>query len=431
MEKNRLELRNKKFMSSGFNGKIGNPVKWRKIKRAEGFLAHRYIERILSIESSSDDAKKILEQFEPVEINDNKLVSLVEKLKFLLKFNDLTQSVLALLGNLTLYSDTGSILIVQSGLFIEILNLLQSDQNIYTESVIICIGNILLSFNSSQPWILSLSIPFHILNYLSGDYEKPDVTLKASLWCFWCLIHTENIDFKGISLILSIVPELFEYHELHKELFQILLSLSSSNYNSLPDLEKIGFILCTLELTDHSSQIYTILILNNLSEFYELRKYSKDCVKKFIGKNNEVNIATFEYFSKIDLEILLGDWDLVLVCIEWCKSEEVKLKKSSSFLLRKIVGGMGQGEVCLKFNFEVLCLFRDILIKGEVEIEKCVIDTCRILLKAGLKEQFIEAGCLEMLSVMYYECKGEANGSILELIKEYFEQHDSFEIFQN
>jgi len=424
MEKNRLELRNKKFMSSGFDGNIGNPVKWRKIKRAEGFLAHRYIERILSIESSSDDAKQILEHFEPVGINDNKLLPLVEKLQFLLKFNDLTQSVLTLLGNLTLCSDSVSILIVQSGLFIEILNLLHSDQNSFTESVLICIGNILLSLKTSQSWINPLQIPFHIHNYLIGDYEKPDTTLKASLWCYWCLVHTENIDFQGLSLILSIIPELFEYNELHKELFQILLTLTSNKYSPLPGLEKVAFMLCELELSNCTSQIYFILILNHLSQFNELRKRSKDCVKKFIGWNDEVNVAAFEYISKIDLEILLDDWDLVLVCIEWCGSGEVKVSKSSSFLLRKIVGGMSQGDVCFRFNVEVLSLFKDVLNRCEAEIEKCFIDICRILLRAGLKEQFIEAGCLEKLSVMYYESKSEATETILELVKEYFEQND-------
>ena len=416
MEKNRVELRNKKYLRCNFEGLISDPVVMRKTRRNEGFAAHRQLEQLLSLDPQNECQTEIINKFEPIGLNNDKIIFLINKISLLIQYADLRHNCLQLLGNLTSTSNFSCSYLFESKLFTTITNFLASCESELIENSLMCIGNIILGIDLTLSSVSSFNIVHLISSYLSGDFEKPDEAIKTSLWCVWCLIYKNLTSPNDLEIVSSLFVGLFEFDDFRTDLLKIALSLST--WHPKPEvLKKLAFCICSQELYQKEHKFYQILILKNLKEITECKEISLKVVSGLLLEDDELKKAAYGYLNAGDFEVLASE--LCFVVLEDCCSFDAELRNSACWALREIAKNMEQGQILKAFDGQSLRKLAQVLkeIEGEVAIN--LVEVCRIVLISGAVNDIVESGCMESLSVLFYQ----NNQNLSSLIEEIFREH--------
>ena len=416
MEKNRVELRNKKFFRCNFEGIISDPVTMRKTRRNEGFAAHRQLEQLISLNPQYDCRTEIIDRFDAAGLNNEKIIILIDKISQLIQYPDLRHSCLQLLGNLTSTSNFSCSYLFESNLFYTITNFLAGFESELIENSLMCIGNIILGTNLTLSSVSNINLVQLISSYLSGDFEKPDETIKTSLWCIWCLIYKNLTSINDLEIVSTLIIGLFEFDDFRTDLLKITLSLST--WHPKPKVMKnLAYCICSQELYQKEHKFYVILILKNIKEMTECKEISLKVVSGLLLEDAELKKAAYGYLNAGDFEILASE--LCFVVLDDCCSFDVELRKSASWALKEIVKNMEQGQILKAFDNQSLKKLAEVLKEMQGEVAVNLVEVCKHVLVAGAVNDFVESGCMESLSVLFYQ----NNQNLSCLVEEIFREH--------
>ncbi|OMJ76783.1 hypothetical protein SteCoe_23755 [Stentor coeruleus] len=409
-----------KFQQITFPDWTEKVIQNRKYLRAQTFAKHRILETLINLNPSDNNASTIIESYECYNLSTSQFSNLLESLSKLIVYENLIDSILLLLGDLTSHNNNYCEILRCSSLYHIIINLISATSSGVTEKAVICIGNVVLGSELGGTTSVDLGAIEKISEYLHSDYEKPSETLKTCLWCFWCFISNEKISESFINYLIDLLCELYEYTELHKEVLEIAWTLGEKKIIS-GSIERLVFVLCNYEFIEHKEKSLCIMALQNFLYMQDIRKTVLEYFRKAIILRDESLDCIYKALSEFRCDELSEYLEVFAIAFE----EIAKGIDSKGFATGKFLVGelkeMNSNQIIKTVSDEMFMNLKDAMTLANAQIGQILVEICSELLRAGLESKFCEFDCLDALSLLYFKLPEPSCSQIHYLFSIYFD----------